>query len=173
MTTGSRSISKHGSLRTDELRDVGPCCAAAQVAVKTGAGKRIKLWAGLAAVVILVGVLLMIILQSTSSPPNTTPDVGSSEAADVARALEKLESDPGSLLPPELESEFADDLSLAVPPGTTIDADEATWVPSEAGGGTIETDIAVPGEPLRRVLAIVAEYDDGWKILQTIELERG
>lgn len=91
------------------------------------------------------------------------------EPDQVAAALEALETDPERLLPEGLTGSI--DLATAIPPGTEVDADPATWVPSAAGGGLIEMTLTLADGTTHRFVAVMAQVDGTWQVLQTIPME--
>ena len=61
-------------------------------------------------------------------------------------------------------------MSQAVPEGTTVEADPATWQPSTAGGGVIEARLEYPDGTAETVGVVMVQEDGSWKVLQTIPL---
>lgn len=123
---------------------------------------------GLAALaVVMVGAGLWVISRGVSTEPAPR---ASDEASEVAEALELLESDPAALLPPELVAEFGDEVDSIFPGGTQVAADPATWERSSVGGGTIELKVTTPDGGSKTFDAVMARYDNGWKVLQAVEL---
>jgi hypothetical protein len=103
--------------------------------------------------------------QSPSAPQ------GTGDAEQAAAALAQLTTDPGALLPAELEAELGATVGQAVPAGTTVLADPATWLPSAAGGGVIHAELTFPDGSSSTVAAVMVLEPDGWKVLQTIAMD--
>lgn len=128
-----------------------------------------KLAAGIA-LLVLVAAVLAIIWWFFFSPGPAESDIDSIESGPrAAQALEALETDPQSLLPHELAGRV--DFNEAIPPGTKVEADPASWRPSDAGGGVITVSLTFSDGTTATVAALMVEEDDGWKVLQTIPLE--
>lgn len=122
---------------------------------------------GAVALLVAVGIGVWWLLGRGGEP---TPVATSTEEPDqVAAALEVLETDPEELLPDGLAGSV--DLATAIPAGTEVDADPATWVPSAAGGGLIELTLTLADGTTQRLVAVMAQVDGGWQVLQTIPVE--
>lgn len=116
-------------------------------------------------VAVLGGIFIWNLLRATDDPGEREVP-----AAEVVQALELLESDPAALLPPELRDELEPQIAAAFPEGTRVEADPDTWEQSSTGGGVIRLSLTMPDGITEEYWAIMAEYDDGWRILQTVEV---
>jgi len=86
----------------------------------------------------------------------------------VVSALELLETDPGKVAA-EGVSETVGDLRTALPPGSTIEADPATWAPDDTGsGGVITVQVSAQGGPAVDYLVVMVKEPSGWKVLATV-----
>lgn len=125
--------------------------------------------ATLTVVAIAVGMFVWLSLADGSDSAVVNVPEEKNEASQVASALEVLESDPESLLPPELVGDVGvAEIETALPPGTKVTADEESWQPSTVGGGAIQVDLEFPNGTTSQVVAIMSKYPDGWKVLQTV-----
>lgn len=101
--------------------------------------------------------------------PSPVGTPGQAEAA--AQALKQLQTDPAALLPAGLAGELNATVTQAVPIGTTVSADPATWLPSAAGGGVIEAHLRYPDGNVETLAVVMVLEGDSWKVLQTIPVE--
>ncbi|MFN8099784.1 MAG: hypothetical protein U0Q21_16015 [Dermatophilaceae bacterium] len=106
--------------------------------------------------------------SARSTSPTTRPDQAHIDAKAAATALAELPDDPASVLATDAKKLVPDPRS-AVPAGTTIHADEATWAPDGTGvGGTMTVHITYPGKPAATYLAVLVKETSGWKVLATV-----
>ncbi len=130
----------------------------------------------LASVLALGLILTLVFLNLFGSQRPTdgsTPDSRDSQAIEVAKALEALETDPGALLPAALKDDLGSEAEDAIPKGTTVVADPGSWEASSSGGGVIRVDLKFPDGSDGSVFAVMGQEDGQWKVLQTIPIESG
>jgi hypothetical protein len=100
--------------------------------------------------------------------PSSKP--GLEEAAAVAEALSHLAADPNSLVAADVRSAIADRARQALPAGSTVSANPATWQPDGLGGGTMTVTVTSPGQAAVTYTAIMVKEESGWKVLGTVPL---
>jgi len=93
------------------------------------------------------------------------------DAALVAEALQKLETDPGSLMASGVEGMVLGEPGQAIAPGASVEVKDETWAPDGIGGGTIEVHIADPTGVSTSYLAVMVEEAGEWKVLATFPIE--
>ena len=104
----------------------------------------------------------------TSDPPPPAEVTPTTDVESVVSALELLETDPGKVAA-EGVSQMVGDLSAALPPGSTIEADPATWAPDGTGsGGVITVQVSAEGGPAVDYLVVMVKEPSGWKVLATV-----
>lgn len=91
-------------------------------------------------------------------------------AAEVAAALSRLADNPDSLIAADVRSAIGTQARAAVPAGTTVTPNVATWQPDGLGGGTMTVTLVGGGQPTVVYSAVMIEEDDGWKVVGTIPL---
>lgn len=103
----------------------------------------------------------------TADEPES-PEVSATTAvAQVVAALELLETDPDQVAA-EGVSEMVGDLREALPAGSKIDADPASWAPDGTGlGGVITVSVTAAGGPPIDYLVVMVNEPTGWKVLAT------
>ncbi|MCG8917499.1 hypothetical protein L6E12_17075 [Actinokineospora sp. PR83] len=94
-----------------------------------------------------------------------------SESGEIAAALQRLKTDPASLVATNSAEEVAGRAGQGVPPGTDIKVDEGSWEPDGAGGGVIAVTLTPPGGSPQVYAAVMVLEDDGWKVLATAPVE--
>lgn len=95
----------------------------------------------------------------------------SREGNAVASTLENLGDRPSNLAAKGVEAEVSDGVAAALPAGTVIDADEATWTPDGVGGGTMQVAVSRPGAAPIDYLAVVVKEAGAWKVLATMDVQ--
>lgn len=106
---------------------------------------------------------------STSTPsPNAA---SASEAERVAEALQRLASDPTSLMANGVDAMVEGTADQAIPVGATVEVDETSWLPDGLDGGTIVTTITGSDGAEHSYLVVMVEEEDGWKVLATFPIE--
>lgn len=103
----------------------------------------------------------------TSDEP-APPEVSATTAvAQVVAALELLETDPDQVAAQGV-SEMVGDLREALPAGSKIDADPASWAPDGTGlGGVITVSVTAGGGASTDYLVVMVNEPTGWKVLAT------
>jgi hypothetical protein len=125
----------------------------------------------LVAAAVLLGLVGGVAAWLLFGPRAAAPEDRRVDPADVAAALDRLAEDPGSLVAAQSGPEAAAAARSAVPEGTEVTADPASWLPDGAGGGLMEVRLDPPdGEPATYVAVMVREAT-GWKVLATLPLE--
>lgn len=126
---------------------------------------------GIVAALVVAAAVVIWLVSGADDDPQGTPGGGgaTSEPEQVVEALELLETEPARLLPAGLEGSV--DLATAVPDGSEVTADPASWTPSTAGGGLIEMRLTLPDGTAHDLIAVMAQVEGEWKVLQTIPQE--
>ncbi|MFD0523869.1 hypothetical protein [Paractinoplanes durhamensis] len=108
----------------------------------------------------------------------TSPDAlrGSGPAADqgpaVAAALQRLSTDPGSLVSSAAAARVGADAGKAVPVGAVVSPDPGSWAPDGIGGGTMLVTITPPAGARTTYAAVMVSEEGQWKVLTTFPLGR-
>ena len=89
-------------------------------------------------------------------------------ASSAIAALGHLTSDPSSLMPSDQAGNV--DPNVAIPPGSTLTADEATWKSVSSTSGTLDVVLKSPGLQDQKYLVSMALMSGKWKVLLTIPL---
>ena len=118
-------------------------------------------------VAVVAGAVWVVLGQRPAEPIEATVVAPPGQGMDVAVALELLESEPQQLVPVELEDDLDGQLAVALPPGSTVEADPESWAPDGIGGGVMTVTLMVPGEPPADYAAVMVGEPDGWKVLST------
>ncbi|WP_328665601.1 hypothetical protein OG905_01140 [Streptomyces sp. NBC_00322] len=92
------------------------------------------------------------------------------QAQQVAAALEKLSTDPSSLVAAGARTEVKGRAAQGVPKGSKVTPEPATWAPDGAGGGVMTVTIASPGRPAVSYAAVMVNENGAWKVLATMKL---
>lgn len=128
-----------------------------------------------AVLAVLVGVLVVLVVpRQDSSPSSARPaEAGVSvEARAAARSLDRLVSDPASLVATSSQHRVgAEGARRAVPAGSKVVADLGSWRPDGQGGGVMIVTLTSPGMAPVSFAAVMVQEPTGWKVLQTIALE--
>jgi hypothetical protein len=109
--------------------------------------------------------------KATTAPATggTTP-ASAAEAHQVALALRRLTTDPESLVASDNPGPVRGNAEQGVPPGSTIDVNEASWAPDGHGGGTILATLTSPGLPPATYAVIMVRESNAWKVLETVPI---
>ena len=127
--------------------------------------------AGVTAVVLFGGGITMAVSGGGgggSSTPTGKP--GLEEAAAVAQALSHLADNPDTLVAADVRSAIGAKARSAVPTGSTVSANPASWEPDGLGGGTMTVTVTSPGQPAVTYTAVMVKEQSGWKVLGTVPL---
>jgi hypothetical protein len=92
------------------------------------------------------------------------------DAHAVALALAKLPEKPEDYVATDVRSAVAPRVAAALPAGSTITANEASWHPDGLDGGTITVTVTAPGAPTTTYTAIMIKEPSGWKVVATIPM---
>ena len=92
-------------------------------------------------------------------------------ASGAIAALGRLTSDPSSLVPSDQAGNI--DPQVAIPPGSTLVADETTWISASSTSGTLDVILKSPGLPDQKYLVSMALMNRTWKVLLTVPLGPG
>lgn len=131
------------------------------------------------AVVVLIGVATTAFLllgprggdaPAATAPPTLTP-ADTQDADAVAVALRGLATDPGALVASAAREQVGGQATQAVPPGSTVTPDSASWAPDGVGGGTMTVTLAAPGQPATTYAVVMVREGDTWKVLATVALD--
>ena len=128
--------------------------------------------AGVVAVVVL-GAGVTLAATSGGGDGNGDPASGLpglEEAAAVAAALSELASKPDNLVAADVRSAVGARARQAVPAGSTISANPASWQPDGLGGGTMTVTVTSPGQAPVTYSAVMVKQADGWKVLGTVPM---
>jgi hypothetical protein len=127
---------------------------------------------GVAAVVIFGGGITLAVSGGDDSTRTEDPTnkPGIEEAAAVADALSKLAANPDSLVAADVRSAVGDRARQALPAGSTVSANPASWQPDGLGGGTMTVTVTSPGQPAVTYTAVMVKEPTGWKVLGTVPL---
>jgi hypothetical protein len=94
------------------------------------------------------------------------------DAVQVAAALDRLATEPASLVAAaQAGPEAAVAARSAVPGGTVVTSDLAIWQPDDLGGGLMEVRLEPPGAEPVTYLTIAVREESGWKVLDTVPVE--
>lgn len=127
---------------------------------------------GVAAVVIFGGGITLAVSggDGGTSTEDPTSKPGLEEAAAVADALSNLAANPDSLVAADVRSAVGDRARQALPAGSTVSANPASWQPDGLGGGTMTVTVTSPGQPAVTYTAVMVKEPTGWKVLGTVPL---
>lgn len=95
---------------------------------------------------------------------------GLEEAAAVADALGNLADNPDSLVASDVRSAIGAKARQALPAGSTVSANPASWQPDGLGGGTMTVTVTAPGQPAATYSAVMVKEASGWKVLGTVPM---
>ncbi|GAA0610646.1 hypothetical protein GCM10009547_10860 [Sporichthya brevicatena] len=123
-----------------------------------------------AAVVLGAGVTLAVSGGGGNGSDNSGNKPGLEEAAAVAEALGKLADDPANLVASDVRSAIGGRAREAVPAGSTVSANPATWQPDGLGGGTMTVTVTSPGQPAVTYTAVMVKEQSGWKVVGTVPM---
>jgi hypothetical protein len=114
-------------------------------------------------------------VESTTATPTATstdPAEGSfSEGEAAAAALLALTDDPTQGVAAAARQSF--DAAVALPPGSKLAPEPASWGPDGIGGGTMNVVLSIPGQPDTRYVAIMVKEGGLWKVIGTLEQSEG
>lgn len=131
-------------------------------------GRRLRrawlLAGGAALLVAVAGVIALVVVLGRADPSPSTLDRRQRDAHDVALAISRLVSDPGSL-----RAADAVGATPSLPAGSKVTADSASWHPDGAGGGTISVIVTDPAGSAHDYVAVVVREGAAWKVLATLE----
>lgn len=108
---------------------------------------------------------------AATSSSTASPSGASQQAHQVASALSRLVSDPQSLVAGGAAAQLGSRARQAVPAGSKVTVNEASWAPDGAGGGVITLTLTAPGQAARTYVAVMVAEAGGWKVLETVPLE--
>jgi hypothetical protein len=123
-------------------------------------------------VVLAVAAVAVFLLTERPSPgsaqaaPHSAP-LSSSQAHEVAVALGRLVTNPDSLVASTSRGQVGGHAKPAVPAGSTVAVDEASWAPDGAGGGVIAVTVRSPGRPPTTYAAVMVLEAGQWKVVAT------
>lgn len=103
-----------------------------------------------------------------SDAPTAQP--GLEEAAAVAEALGNLADKPDDLVASDVRSAIGSRAREAVPAGSTVSANPASWQPDGLGGGTMTVTVTSPGKPAVTYSAVMVKERTGWKVVGTVPM---
>jgi hypothetical protein len=121
---------------------------------------------------LVIGVFLMRGTGGHAGTASASSRSGRAQAGQVAAALQRLASDPESLVASGARSEVRGQARQAVPPGSTVVPDVKSWAPDGVGGGSMLVTIKAPGKSPASYYAVMVREDGQWKVLATIGLPR-
>lgn len=124
----------------------------------------------LAVAVLGTGVTLAAGGGGDDGPGASSAQPGVEEAAAVADALADLADKPDSLIASDVRSAVGNRARQAVPDGSTVSANEASWAPDGLGGGTMTVTVTSPGQPAVTYSAIMVKEPSGWKVVGTMPM---
>jgi hypothetical protein len=90
------------------------------------------------------------------------------DAADVTKALERLETDPAALLSRDAAAAYGDRIAEAIPKGSGVTPIESSWRPDGVDGGTMLVTVDPPAAAPTTYAAIVVREDGAWKVAATV-----
>src|SRR5690348_16943017 len=99
---------------------------------------------------------------SAGTHPAATP--AADEGPKVATALRRLAVDPGGLIASGAGIDQAS-ARRAVPSGSTVNPDVASWAPDGLGGGTMLVTVTPPGGRPATYAAVMVQEQGQWKVL--------
>ena len=94
---------------------------------------------------------------------------GASQGQEVARAIEDLVKHPNQSMAATTDVP-TDEASLALPPGSAIRADAASWAPDGVGGGTMIVTVTTPWLVSQEYSAVMVQQGGSWKVLATFPI---
>jgi hypothetical protein len=128
--------------------------------------------AGVTAAVLIGGGVTMAVTgggdSGTSDDASGKPGLADAQA--VADALKHLADDPDSLVAADVRSAVGTKARRALPEGSTVSANPASWQPDGLGGGTMTVTVTPPGQPATTYTAIMVKEQSGWKVLGTMPM---
>jgi hypothetical protein len=81
--------------------------------------------------------------------------------------LRTLARNPAGLVADEAVRQLGPHATRAVPPGSVVTPDVASWAPDGIGGGTMLVSLASPGRAPVTYAAVMVFEHGGWKVEQT------
>jgi hypothetical protein len=102
-----------------------------------------------------------------ASPPRMSEAQKRAQAREVTQALERLATDPDSLVAEQSRSQVGKGAREAIPRGSKVDPDEQSWSPDDNGGGVMAVTIESPGKRAVTYAAVMVKEPGGWKVLAT------
>lgn len=109
--------------------------------------------------------------STTGATPPATTSTPATDAQDVVEALQRLATDPSSLMASGVDDMIDGTADQAVPAGSTVSVDEGSWAPDGIGGGTIVVTISTADGVAASYLAVMVEDAGAWKVLATVPVE--
>lgn len=106
--------------------------------------------------------------QSSAPPPSSSP-VADAEA--VAAVVSHMAEDPAGGAASSTRPTV--DAQTALPPGSKLNPDPASWAPDGIGGGTMDVVVSAPGQPDVGFVAVMVNEGGSWKVLGTMEQTAG
>ncbi|KIE23326.1 hypothetical protein LK08_30425 [Streptomyces sp. MUSC 125] len=101
-------------------------------------------------------------------PPTATSTTG--QAQQAAAALQKLATDPSSLVAAQAKRQVAGRAARAVPRGAKVTPRPSTWEPDGVGGGVMTVTVTPPGGAPVDYAAVMVNENGAWKVLATLVL---
>ena len=93
--------------------------------------------------------------------------VSANQGMQVAAALRTLATNPQDVVADEARPRLGGHVSQAVPPGSRVSPDVASWAPDGIGGGTMLVTVSSPGQAPVRYAAVMVFEHHSWKVLAT------
>ena len=132
------------------------------------------------AVLAVVATAVVVFLASRSSSDadaakgttsvSSTPRPSGNQAHQVAVALGRLTTDPGSLVAAGSRDQVGQRARDGVPAGSSVEVDEASWAPDGVGGGTITATLRSPGLPPVTYAVVMVSEAGKWKVAATVPI---
>jgi len=136
--------------------------------------------AAIVLLVLLIALWLVIPLgggqvnEQSDPTPRVSPTSFNEQEADaqaVSQMLSGLTDKPSEGISALTRPSF--DAESALPKGSKISPEAASWAPDGIGGGTINVVMTVPGQADSRYVAVMVKEDGQWKLLGTMEQTEG
>lgn len=108
--------------------------------------------------------------DAAATSVTSTPRPSGNQAHQVAVALSRLTTDPGSLVAAGSRDQVGQRARDGVPAGSSIEVDEASWAPDGVGGGTITATLRSPGLPPVTYAVVMVSEAGKWKVAATVPI---